>query len=57
MITYNFIYSASVLEEESDVVITRLMTDDADTDKINTDSVVHLVSAIGTTDNMDGMFN
>lgn len=31
------------------------MIDDADTDKINTDSMVQLVSAIGMTDNMNGI--
>ena len=50
------LHSASVLEGESDVVITRLIIDDADTDKINTDSTVHLVSAIGVTNNMDGTY-
>ena len=37
-------------------MITRLITNDADTDKINTDSMVQLVSAIGVTNNMDGMY-
>ena len=50
-------YSASVLEGESDIVITNLITDDADTDKINTDSMIQLVSAIGMANSMDGMFN
>ena len=50
-------YSASVLEGESDIVVTNLITDDADTDKINTDSMIHLVSAIGMANSMDGMFN
>lgn len=45
------LHSASVLEGESDVVITRLITNDADNDKSNTDSMVQLV---GVTNNMDG---
>lgn len=49
-------HSASVLEGESDIVIIRLITDDADTDKINTDSMVQLISATGGTDNMDGTY-
>ena len=47
-------YSTSVVEGESDIVITRLITEDADTNENNTDSIVHLVSAIGVTNNMDG---
>ena len=54
LINSHIYYSASVVEGESDVVITRLITEDADTDKINTDSTVHLVSATGMTSNMDG---
>lgn len=50
-------YSASVLEGESNTVIATLVTSDADTDEINTNSTVHLVSAIGVTSNMDGMDN
>lgn len=54
LINSHIYYSTSVAEGESDVVITRLITEDADSDKINTDSTVYLVSATGTTSNMDG---
>lgn len=48
------VLSASVLEGESDIMITRLIINDADTDKSNIDSMVQLISAIGMTDSMDG---
>ena len=52
------LYSASVLEGESDVVITRLIVNDDDTDEINTDSMIQLVSAFGVTNNStEGMFS
>ena len=47
-------YSTSVVEGESDIVITRLITEDADTNEANTDSIVHLVSAIDVTNKVDG---
>ena len=50
------LYSASVLEGESDVVFTRLFVNDDDTDEVNTDSMIQLVSAFGVTNNTEGMY-
>ena len=51
------LYSASVLEGESDVVITRLIVNDDDTDEINTDSMIQLVSVFSVTNSTEGMFS